>query len=125
MPEKTISLDFLTKKLKSIEQMLRTKSTVINKSQIDSENSFSISSELSSNKGTIHCKQSCTKCESICLFRLSELSVNTHLRHTEIKNELYSHGHPKSRINKSSRKNRSFKEALKELYYHYKTNHFS
>lgn len=72
----------------------------------------------------LHCKRICTQCTSICKYRLSELNVNLKtLTDMAIKNELYSHHHPKSRQKRDRSANRSSDQAKIELANHYRIHH--
>ncbi len=110
--------------------MQRKSKNYIDESQLSSDNIYS---SINQNNALVYshlnynyCFISCSKCEKNCAFRLSEINPNnSSLSQKQINEELKIHGHPKSRINKKTRRNRSLLEAKKELENHYKNYHLN
>ncbi len=117
------SSKYISQKMLNWRIMQRSKSNIITVSQISSDNRYSDNDqrEFSYN----HCKSKCTGCLIKCLYRLSEInSKNYNLTQAQIINELHAHGHPKSRLNRITRSNRTLAQAKIELYNHYLSHHF-
>lgn len=114
---------YLNKKMKNWKIMQRKAATKINDSQLTSDHLiFSSESETLTNNFCIFRK--CSSCYETCRYRLSEINTNNKfLTQEQINNELYSHGHPKNRKNKNTRRNRNLNEAKLELRNHYIKHH--
>lgn len=67
-------------------------------------------------------KINCSLCSENCNYRLSQIISDT-LTRVQILKELKLHGHPQSRKNKRTKKNRNIQESISELYNHYKNHH--
>jgi hypothetical protein len=74
------------------------------------------------------CKEKCQNCKQICSFRISELNNDNEksvVSALKIKTELKLHGHPASRSNKKTKKQRTLLESMIELKNHYFKFHLS
>jgi len=114
---------YISQKMLNWRIMQRSKSIILNISEISSDNRFSDDQrDFSYN----HCMPKCKGCQIICEFRLSEInSKNDNLSQAQIIKELHAHGHPKSRLNRVTRSNRTLAQAKIELHNHYIMFHFS
>ena len=121
-----VNSSYISRKMTTWRIMHRRERNFINQSQVTSDNM--VPEHRESNVLSLahnHCKAKCLTCQSVCKYRLSELNLsNPNLTHDEIKNELFNHLHPKSRLNKRERTNRSYDQAKVELANHYKKCHF-
>ncbi|CAF0988080.1 unnamed protein product [Brachionus calyciflorus] len=115
--ENNINLDYFSKKMYKLRELLNDSNFKIDEKEIDVESiengrSFSI------------CTQECLNCKITTKFTTEQLEKNSkNLLHKEIQLELESHQHPKFKKNSITGKNRSKKEAVEELIKHYRNNH--
>jgi len=116
------SSKYISRKMMNWRIMSRKKNALITESQVSSDNKYSDDDQQSLSYN--HCKNKCRQCSQMCNFRLSEInSKNFNLTQIQVNNELHKHGHPKSRMDRVMRSNRTLAQAKIELYNHYKTYH--
>jgi hypothetical protein len=85
------------------------------------DDEFAEESSLNVLRSYYYCKPKCSRCNQMCKFLINELNINQTevFNATQIKQELKLHGHPQSRMNKRTRKQRSLEESIIELKNHY------
>ena len=112
--------NYLNKKMFYWKLMQRINTNVLNNSEILSDQDMGTNTDE-----YVFCKHvKCSSCKQICKYRLSHLNDNnTMLSQLQVNAELKNHGHPQSRKDTRTKKNRSMEEAKSELRNHYKNYH--